>query len=67
MLLHTLLFLGLSSSQGLPSQMVTLPLSAGEALWWRMALSGMRSSLWKAEDSFRVEPMPLLGLRLTRA
>lgn len=67
MLLHTLLFLGLSSSPGLPSQMVTLPLSEGEAFWWRIALSGIRSSLWNAEDSFRVEPMVLLGLRLTKA
>lgn len=67
MLLQTLLFLGLSSSLDLPSQMVTLPFSEGDAFWWRIALSGIRISLWKAEDSFRVEPIPLLGLRLTRA
>lgn len=67
MLLQTLLFLGLSSSPGLPSQMVTLPFSEGKAFWWRIALSGIRNSLWNADDSFRVEPIPLLGLRLTRA
>lgn len=67
MLLQTVLFLGLSSSPGLPSQMVTLPFSEGEAFWWRIALSGIRNSLWNAEDSFRVEPIPLLGLRFTRA
>lgn len=67
MLLQTLLFLGLSSSPGLPSQMVTLPFSDGKAFWWRIALSGIRNSLWNADDSFRVEPIPLLGLRLTRA
>lgn len=67
MLLQTLLFFGLSSSLGLPSQMVTLPFSEGDAFWWRIALSGIRISLWNAEDSFRVEPIPLLGLRFTRA